>query len=279
MSIDVESIRAAILAGTQIGPNARIVPDNMSVVHLESFLDAPKRHRGTMHCGDAGVFEKYIRDNAVVGTDPALFVDPDKIAAVCIFDIGSIRDPAWGDHMATYSATKALVYEGLSDLCFKVSKQDDLLEFIEDFGSGFSFWRRIGEDVQLLTRSVAYSRFANLTVEGVRRITAKREDLGHERTVMESVSVSTEIPTHFSFTGVCYSGLPEQERTFRVTAVDVGGVVGFKVREVAKQIADDEARRQFILRMATGDDQGEGGAIQNGRIYTGEWTNRQPTGI
>lgn len=274
--IDINELRSALMTGHDVQmERGVIVPDNCAIISTEFLEPNPRHMRGTFSTTDVLSFISYIEEacKTELPLRPAIFIKKDRaMEAWCVFDFGAHDDPEWGLHQAYYAAEYAPLYGAIRSLIGRSGvSQQEVMEFIEDYGAHVRFFT-LGEDGKqsAVPQSAAYAAFRDLTAQAVRELKSKRGDLAVERTSMERVQISTAIPTHFSFCGACYAGLPVETRTFRVSAFESGSSVSLQFREVGEVAADDASMMSLESLVRSK-------APEGARVYVGTWNVHQRT--
>ena len=111
------------------GPYA-VVPKDYTVESLEEFLPKPLRIRQNVTLHDAESFIDYLREFA----DPIesrIFFDGDRETFTAIIDYHN-ADPAWCDHVATFTAKRSPEFQTWMGANRKEVSQVDFVRFLEE---------------------------------------------------------------------------------------------------------------------------------------------------
>ncbi len=110
-----------------------VVPSGYQVNCLESFLAAPQRTKGHTTLNDARSFIAFIKLNMLgSGLDAVIYGNYEKSQFKAIFNHGTLLEPGWGDHTASYACPKSLEWLAWTGLDKRRMTQVEFAEFIEN---------------------------------------------------------------------------------------------------------------------------------------------------
>lgn len=186
------------------------LPDDFKVHDLEAMLPHRRRARGSMQTAYVAPFAQYATAYAAPGA--TVFVDSEHMAATAVLDLGTTQVPGHADHRAKLQPTKTAAYAALLGINGRAQGQQQLAEFLEDWGSTarLQFFGAEGE----ATPGKALAAIRRITIENLRKVESEEAQLSANRTAFESVKASSQepIPTTIYFACKPYADL--QERTF-----------------------------------------------------------------
>lgn len=109
----MEGLESVIQAGQQNaeprnaeGHDYALVPDGTSLKDLEAFQEAPRRARANAALQDEASFNAYVELFRVTESS-RIFADPQNFRLVFIADYHTPKEPAFGEHRATFTMPKA----------------------------------------------------------------------------------------------------------------------------------------------------------------------------
>jgi uncharacterized protein YfdQ (DUF2303 family) len=133
------------------------------------------------------VAESYLR---IVNESPTAltYIDPDALTAVTIFNqIDAEGFPGHCDHRAVLTLRTTPEWEAVTSLQGCITSQADLVEWFEDWSSMVpSFADAQGQHISL---AQALAAFRNITVIGKSLANHAEQEMGRDRTLLESIEV------------------------------------------------------------------------------------------
>jgi len=139
---EIESaIEAGLLLGeikqTQSGSEFTVLPSNARVHDLEGLLDNPRRRRGSVNLVDLDSLIRYVK--LFADTRTRIFADISQqdgsasfTAVLNYHEGGKDGNANWGDHRATYTATRTPEWLAWSGSNKKPMSQSTFASFVED---------------------------------------------------------------------------------------------------------------------------------------------------
>lgn len=201
-----EAITAAdkSIAHTAAG-NVLALPTDYELHDLEVFLPQRRRARGTMATSVAEHFASYVEAHMEEGA--AVFVDPDRMAASAVLNLGTPIDPGHADNIAALKLRQTAPYVALLGIATGApQKQTTVAEFLEDWGPHITCTDADGAEITLRQ---AVSAVRRITIESASKVESAQTNLRAERSAFESVQASSvePIPVFITFRCEPYQGL------------------------------------------------------------------------
>lgn len=191
------------------------LPDDFKLHDLESKLANRRRARGHMETVGINSFAYYIHQHAEEGA--AIFVDPNRMEATAVLNLGTPNEPGHADNLATLNANKTAAFNALLAITSRPQKQGDVAEFLEDWTSQHIICFNKNEEVATIKAILA---IRNLTIETARKLQSTVEQLSSSHSSFESVKASSTngaVPDLIYFTCDPYAGLAERQFVLRLS--------------------------------------------------------------
>lgn len=184
------------------------LPSEFNILDLEKYLPIRRRARGAMETDDLASFASYTHQHAESGA--TVFVDPDKMAARAVLNLGEPDVPGHADNVAVLGSKRTAAYTAMLSICSGTSKQATASEWLEDWTQHIKCYA--GNDP--VANGVAVQSVRNLTIEEFRKMESTVEQLSSTLSAFESVKAGskTALPTMIYFTCAPYAGF--LDRTF-----------------------------------------------------------------
>jgi uncharacterized protein YfdQ (DUF2303 family) len=214
-----EAITAAAEAVTRQAQLLAPLPNDFTLHDLEKFQEHRRRARGTMASSSVNDFAAYSLAHAEAGA--SAFVDPERMTAVAVLNLGTPLQPGHGDNLAKLQPKRTAAYAAVSTIATGAGlKQTQAAEFLEDWPGNVECFNADG--VISLPRAIAAIR--KITIDSMRKLESEEKSLGAVRSAFESVqATSTEpMPTTINFACVPYHGLAPRKFVLRL-GVQTGG--------------------------------------------------------
>lgn len=220
------------------------LPDNFKLHDLERNLPNRRRPRGNMETTGIKSFAYYIHLHAEYGT--AIFVDPARMQATAVLNLGSPTHPGHADNLATLNANKTAAFNSLQAITSGQAKQADVAEWLEDWQHLISCFHK----EEKMPTIAAVQSIRNLTIDTARKLQSTVEQLGSNHSSFESVKASSTagaVPDLIYFTCEPYAGLSQRLFVLRlsVTTGDSKPMLTLRVikmeqhtEEMAQELAD-----------------------------------------
>lgn len=220
------------------------LPDNFKVQSLEKYLDGRVRFRASFRTAHINSFAAYHEQHDMAAP---MFIDPDEMAAVAIYNLGDEGVPGHGDHTATLKLEKTAPFKAFLRLASNSPhSQRAIAEWVED-------WRDYVHAYDANDAEIPPARLAatlrTIDIESARKVTSTEEDFSATRSALESIEAKSgagSLPKYLVFTCEPYLGLPAQQFAFRVGILTGDKDVKFSVRRIQEE-ADTEATAEAFV--------------------------------
>ncbi|MFD1216376.1 DUF2303 family protein [Microbulbifer celer] len=259
MSMDksaIEAIQAAqtvadltlALKDAELKTPLAAVPDNFRLSSLEQYLPGRCRYRGTMETVALDDFTNYCEEFSAAGA--ACFVDPQKMTARSIFNLGDIVEPGHADFSAKLSLVKTAEYSALLDINGSRSNQKTMAEFLEDYQDSIVCYAADGEAIP---NSKAIAAVRRLTIEASRREDHESQDFKASRSALESIEARSEhgLPAGFRFECTPYNGLNIRSFELRLSVLTGGDAPSLIARIKRLEAQQEEMGRELQEKLAS----------------------------
>lgn len=233
------------------------LPDNFKLANLEQYLPGRCRYRGAMKTVALKDFMDYCDAHADSGA--ACFVDPQKMTARSIFNLGDAAEPGHADFTAELSLVKTAEYSALLDLNGSRSNQKTMAEFLEDYQDSIVCFAGDGE---VIPNSKAIAAVRRLTIEASRREDHESQDFKASRSALESIEARSDhgLPSGFRFECIPYNGLEIRSFDLRLSVLTGGDAPSLVARIKRLEEVQEEMGRELQEKLA--------GAFRNTDIKT-----------
>lgn len=187
------------------------------VVSIEGYAEHRSRFRGTYRTCVINELVGYItdwRENGGSSEQPQAFIDPDKMTAVAIFNLGDVTTPGHADHRAELTLKKTAPFAALMGRPAEFN-QRQLADWLEDWRDHLVPVNATGDQVNM---AAAIAAVRDVSVEKARTDQHTVRDLGASRSAMESVDAKSAhtLPTAFEFACVPYEGITARTVVLRL---------------------------------------------------------------
>lgn len=237
---------ATALNAKLYGEGVVALPDNFNVHDLEMHLTHRRRLRGSMATSVIAHFAAYVGVHAEVGA--TVFVDPDRMNATAVLNLGAPGEPGHADNTATFSPKATAAYRALVGIANgQAKRQSDIAEFLED-------WRenvRCQHGEQPMEFAAAVAAIRKVTIESLSKRENTAEQLSESRSAFDQVrAVSGDgvLPTRIVFSCAPYVGF--EQRTFEARLAIITGEKApsitlriVKAEEHAEKMAEELAAK------------------------------------
>jgi uncharacterized protein YfdQ (DUF2303 family) len=188
------------------------VPADFTLVSLEKHQEHRDRFRGEMNTSSIAEFIDYVKDHGE--TNQQCFINEDNMAAVNIFNFGSIHKPGHCDDRAIVTLKRTAEYKALCQINGETVSQKTAAEFLEDWDT---FITCIDEQGEVIAPAKAIAAVRRITIEANRKSESEQSNFRTEKSALESMSVDTNagLPATVRFKCVPYAGLQEYEFDLR----------------------------------------------------------------
>ncbi len=202
------------------------MPASFELHDLEQFMGLRSRFRGEFRTRSLRSFLEYCQVNDSDGV--MCFVDPEKMTAETIFNLGSKDAPGHCDDKAILTMKPTSEFQALRTLHGQRVDQKTLAEFVEDWAENFLAQDAAGNDMRVSKFAMAVR---NMTIEGASKRESEVGDYKASRSALETVEAKSrhELPATVQFRCVPYEGLDESVFALRIS-VTAGDDIRFMVR-------------------------------------------------
>lgn len=207
----------------------QLVPDadgGVKPLVLEPYMEHQSRFREEFKTHIIGAFVKYFSlhgakkaaGKTVEAKDEVspIFVNPDRMCAMAIFDYGSVDKPLHRSHLASLELRQTAGYSALLGINGVAHSQRDLAEWLEDWEENITLFDSDGKPLNF-RQGVRSIRKIDITAK--RAVSSEQGDFKVERGIMESVDLdaSETFPAQILFSVTPYLGLGERQFTIRTS--------------------------------------------------------------
>lgn len=231
--LELRTLQGFHIDGTDIP--VRLVPKDMVLQSLESFLPQRKRFRG-------GFTTSYIADFAIYSAQfpgGKCFVDQAEMGARIYFDLGDIENPGHGQNRAHIKLEQTAPFAALLNLPNKQLSQKELAEWLEDWSQFFVGYSSSGEAI---TPGNVVASIRRVTIAAKKESTTEHRDFKAEKSGFESIEVRSEaeLPAGIRFTCIPYHGLDQRSFELRLSVIN-----GDSPRLVLRHVRFEESKEQM----------------------------------
>lgn len=191
-------------------------PDNYTVHDLESKLPGRVRYRGKFETRLPESFINYCADHDTVGA--VCFVDPERMNAVAVLNLGTEDSPGHADFTATLNMKQTAEYVSLLEHNGQRLSQRKLAEFVEDWQHCVAALDAEGKPVNLARAIMA---IREMSIEANSKRESEVGDFRGSRSALESVEAKSkhELPNALVFTCTPYNGLKARDFELRLSVL------------------------------------------------------------
>lgn len=221
---------------------AIVIPEKNKVESLEHLLAAPARFVAHYQTSLLDEYAGYCNKHSDI--ESAIFINPEKMNALAIFDLGDEAKPAWGKHRATLSLKKTAAFEAVLDKDRSGFDQQGLIDFVNDWDDCITFFDENAAEIPLTT---AINRIRRLTVSNLKKSDSEVGNFNAQRTAMESIEVSAgndKPPASIHFSTKPYNGFDDIVLRLDVRAVVKHDAIALQYRiagldSLMERLSDD----------------------------------------
>jgi len=217
-------------------------PQDYKLHDLESKLAGRVRYRGTFETRTPEAFMNYCADHDVTGA--VCFVDPEKMNAVAVLNLGTESAPGHADFTATLNLKHTAEYSALLDNNGKRLDQRKLVEFIEDWQHCVAALDSEGKPMNLARAIMA---IREMSVEGMNKRESEVGDFRGSRSTLETVEAKSkhDLPNSLLFTCIPYNGLKVRDFELRISVIASNDDPEFTVRIKRLEAIEEEMGREL----------------------------------
>lgn len=228
-----------------------IIPSGNKLQSLESLQGNPYRMRQRYTTERIPDFVRYVNENALVDST-VTYVSPDGASAHAIIDHGTHDEPEWGDHTADLALVKTTAYQALETLCAYPRKQQDLIDYLEDWGKpGYVECLVNGDPIATSTAIAAIRR---VEIGAKATSTHEQGDFRASRTAMEEIEAKAaegSMPGHIRLFSPVYVGTEEREIYIRIGITPIDDKPAFRLRIMQVETMQEAIAKEVEDRLRT----------------------------
>lgn len=221
-------------------------PSRFNIVDLEKYLPIRRRMRGAMSTNHP---EHFFRFCAAVSESEGksaatCFVDPKKMSAAMIFNLGDDEMPGHADHTATLTLEQTAAFKSLKAITAKVRSQKEIAEWMEDWRENLSASDANGDAKPMLQ---AINAVRSIDIKAVRNVGSEVQNLSATRSTLEKISAESEhkLPAEIVFTCEPYQGLTARPFSLRLSALTGGDALSLSLQIRRAEAIEQEMADEF----------------------------------
>lgn len=216
------------------------------VTSLEHLAEHRSRFRGTFRTSVIAELFSYItdwREHCGSTEQPQAFIDPDKMTATAIFNLGDLATPGHADHRAELALKKSAAYAALTSRPQHFN-QRQLAEWLEDWRDYLTPINDAGESSNLVS---AIAAVRDVTVDKARSEQHTVRDLGATHSAMESIDAKSAhtLPAAFEFNCVPFEGLSSRVLVLRLGVITSDDKLHFTLRTLQAEAVTEAIAMDF----------------------------------
>lgn len=230
--------------GTQAGLVA--LPNDFQIHDLEKSLPNRRRLRGTMNTSVIADFATYVTNCREDGA--TIFINQEEMAAVAILNLGSPAYPGHADNRAKLTPKRTAAYQALQQHANGSGhKQQTIAEFLEDWAMLIT----CKNDDGYITSSKAIAAVRNITIDAMRRLESKEQQLSATKSAFESVTATSAdpLPTTIEFNCVPYAGFDRRVFVMRLGVLTSGDKPTISLRIINQEQHNEEMAQELSNRV------------------------------
>lgn len=221
------------------------LPDNYKIHSLNSYMPLKARFTGTFSTSRFACFVSYHKSKTIDDAAP-VFVDPKKMAATAIYDMGNTDYPGHCEHQALLVLERTAEFAAYRKLVERGDvSQRELADWIEDWRDCLS---TVDEDGASLSISALIVTVRNITVEAMAKRDSEEGSFSSKKTTLESVEARSavgKLPKQINFLCIPYNGLPVQSFRFRISIRPTVDKTNFGVHRIQGEVEDEATANNF----------------------------------
>jgi len=237
---------AALRSGLDSDVPLAALHKDFSVANLEPYMPYRTRFRGKMSTAIIDDFVRYVKDSSKGFSGPACFINPNKMSATAIFNLGNVASPGHADFTAQLSLEMTAEFKALLSANGQKKTQKDLAEWAEDWRQFITFYDQSSEEIDARTAIGAIRR---LTIESSRKVNHEVGDFNANRSALESIEAKSDNatpPASFTFTCNPYNGLPVHSFSCRISILTSGDTPMLSFRIKQQEYEEEQVSLGFL---------------------------------
>lgn len=231
------------------GGRATVIPERYRVQDLNHWHERPQRFTGAYRTGSIADFIAYA--NANKQADSALYIDQDEHSAVLIIDHGTHTEPRHGEHKAILNLKPTPAYLTLQKIHEGKNKQQNIAEWIEDWGENLTVEDDSGESMSVAQATAAIRR---ITIAAQREGEYEDNDNKRKLTVSEQVEAKMrgKQPKTLRFTFIPFDGFEPVQAEIRLIVLAIEGTPIIRTRVLQKEAFEEKLGQTFKSKLQEG---------------------------
>lgn len=221
-------------------------PDTLKLTDLEKYLPNKRRMQALMRTTELESFKQYCHSMTGGLAKDAfvpVFVEPDDMTAMAIFDFGHVDNPLHGDNKSSLAEKSTAAYRAFQKINGNHESQRRFAEWLEDWRANVTMYDAEGKEMNFAACLQAIRKY---------EITEKNESgsevqqYSQKKTAMSSVSAKNveNLPAFIGFTCVPYTDLSEREFMMRLSIIN-NHSPEFCVRATHLEKDEEEMAKEF----------------------------------
>ncbi|MDP5208874.1 DUF2303 family protein [Microbulbifer sp. 2205BS26-8] len=238
---------AAIIGNAKLDMPLLATPDSFRIHSLEKYLPGRNRYRGLMETVALEDFTSYCLEFG--GDESACFVDPQRMTARTVFNLGSVLEPGHADFTAKLSLIQTAELKDLLQLNGERCKQKRMAEFMEDYADNITCYSSDGEAIP---NSKAVAAIRRLTIESSRKEEHETQDFNTSRSALEKIEARSDegLPAGFRFECTPYNGLDARSFDLRLSILTGGDAPTLTARIKRLEATQEDMGRELQEKLA-----------------------------
>lgn len=246
-AIEQISSLATAAATNQFLNGAIITQKDQQLVSLEHLQDQPNSFKGQFKTSLLTEFNEYVNKNADYRS--SVFIDHDNMTATAIMDLGDGNEPHWGRHKASIHLKDTPTYQAVKANNDRLLKQQDFIDFVEDFSGNISFFWDNGDGTKRFETADKTTRILRrLKVTGNAEKEQVASNYAQSLSTLEQIEIKAgqeELPAGFVFTTQPYEGFADRSLFCQLRAASDEKEVKLKYRIMRFEKEKEEIAGEF----------------------------------
>lgn len=227
------AIAASTNLNADVGIGIKLTPDNFHVIDTEQFQPHRRRFRGKLVTNSLADFIRHVTlrvdGDTTRGNQAPGFIDPEKLSATVLFNLGTVEQPGHADDTAALYLKASPAYNAILTAHGNTLQHSDALNWLQDWADNIGYANEDGTDMPTAT---TYNALRKLTIAATSERTSEERTHGASRSALEQVEArgAAALPAFVRFTCTPYTGLPERVFYLRINVRDNGGKPAIQLR-------------------------------------------------
>lgn len=218
------------------------LPSDYQEHDLEKYQLKRRRARGTMETSSIESFVDYADQHAENGA--SIFIEPENMRSTAVLNLGTIDRPGHADNKAVLTPVATAAYNALNRITASAHKQQDVAEFLEDWGDHITCFN----DEGAIANPRAIAAVRKISIESIRKLENEEQPLSASRSAFENITASSKepLPTLIYFKCHPYADLSERNFIIRLGVLTGGdkpiiSLRVIKIEQHQQEMADELA--------------------------------------